>query len=145
MSMNSEVRVGLVGCGNIGARGHAPAYALISEARLVAACDLIPDRAVAVASTYHCVSYSDYRQLLDRRDIDMVDLCVPTSEHARLGIDALQAGKHLLCEKPITSSLSEADTLISIARESGLKTMIGHIRRFDPRYIEIKNALINGD
>jgi predicted dehydrogenase len=75
----------------------------------------------------------------------MVDLCVPTSQHAPLAIEALQAGKHVLSEKPIACNLAEADAMIAAAREANRKLMIGHVRRFDHRYMEIKAAIDSGD
>jgi UDP-N-acetylglucosamine 3-dehydrogenase len=145
MKQAAELRVGLIGCGNIGARAHAPVYTHLPETELVAVCDLLAGRAEMVASETGATPYTDYRRLLERGDVQMVDLCVPTVEHAPLAIEALQAGKHVLCEKPIAHSLAEADALIAAARQSGLKVMIGHVRRFDPRYVGMKEAIDQGD
>jgi UDP-N-acetylglucosamine 3-dehydrogenase len=145
MSHLPELGIGLIGCGNIGGRAHAPAYARLPEARLVAVCDLLPERAADTAAQTRAATETDYRRLLERADVDVVDLCIPTAQHAELAIAALQAGKHVLCEKPIARSLAEADALIATARQSGLQVMIGHVRRFDPRYVEIHDCLANGD
>lgn len=140
-----HINVGLIGCGNIGSGGHAPAYARIPETRLVAVCDRLPARAATVAAATGADAYQDYRQLLARDDIEMVDLCVPTDQHAPLAIDALKAGKHVLCEKPMARTLAEADGMIEAARESDRKLMIGHVRRFDHRYTTIKAGIDAGD
>ncbi|MFQ5857904.1 MAG: Gfo/Idh/MocA family protein, partial [Anaerolineae bacterium] len=145
MPQRPTIRVGLIGCGNIGVGGHAPAYARIPEARLIAVCDKVPERAKAVAAEAGVEPFQDYRSLLARDDIDMVDLCVPTDQHARLAIDALRAGKHVLCEKPMACTLAEADAMIEAARQTGRKLMIGHVRRFDHRYAAIKAAIDAGD
>ncbi len=139
------VRVGLIGCGNIGARAHAPAYAHIPDARLVAVCDLNVERARRVAAATGADVYLDYHDLLARADVDAVDICLPTYLHARVAIEALQAGKHVLCEKPMATTLEEADAMLAAARESDRLLMIGHVRRFDPRYTAVKEALDAGD
>jgi UDP-N-acetylglucosamine 3-dehydrogenase len=145
MAKQPEIRAGLIGCGNIGAGAHAPAYARVPEVRLVAVCDQVLERATALAAETSADACQDYRRLLARDDIDMVDLCVPTAQHAPLAIDALKAGKHVLCEKPMARSLAEADAMIAAAQQAGLKLMIGHVRRFDHRYTTIKAAIDAGD
>jgi predicted dehydrogenase len=137
--------VGLIGCGNIGAGAHAPAYAHIPQASVVAVCDWVLDRAEAVAAETGAEPYQDYCQLLARDDVDMVDLCVSTDQHAPLAVEALTVGKHVLCEKPMARSLAEADAMITAAQQTGRKLMIGHVRRFDHRYSAIKAALDAGD
>jgi UDP-N-acetylglucosamine 3-dehydrogenase len=145
MSTHDTLNIALVGCGNIGANGHAPAYAILPGLRLAAVCDLLPERAQALAQETGAQAYSDYRSLLERPDIHMVDLCVPTFMHARLAIEALHAGKHVLVEKPIAATLEEADAMIATARESGRSMMVAHVRRFDHRYREIKAAIDQGE
>lgn len=71
MAPSPAIRVGLIGCGNIGAHGHAPAYGRIAEATLVAACDVLPEHCKAIAGEYEIEAYTDYRRLLERDDIDM--------------------------------------------------------------------------
>ena len=145
MTTHPEIRAGLIGCGNIGAGAHAPAYAHVPDVCLVAVCDQVLERATAVAAETGADACQDYRQLLARDDIDMVDLCVPTAQHAPLAIGALKAGKHVLCEKPMARSLTEADAMVAVAQQTGLKLMIGHVRRFDHRYTAIKAAIDAGD
>jgi UDP-N-acetylglucosamine 3-dehydrogenase len=137
-------RVGLIGCGNIGAGGHLPAYAHTPEAELVAVCDAVEELAHAAAERSGATAYTDYRRLLKREDIEMVDLCVPTYLHAQLAVEAMQAGKHVLCEKPIAHSLEAADAMIEASEKVGVKLMIGQVRRFDHRYMSIKEQLDAG-
>jgi len=138
------VRVGLIGCGNIGAGGHLPAYAHIPEAELVAVCDGVEELAHAAAERSGATAYTDYRRLLEREDIEMVDLCIPTYLHAQLAVEAMQTGKHVLCEKPMAHTLSAADAMIETARKTGVKLMIGQVRRFDHRYTSIREQLDAG-
>ena len=142
--MGRIIRVGLIGCGNIGAGGHLPAYARIPETKLVAVCDIIEEHAQVAAERSGATAYADYRQLLEREDIEMVDLCVPTYLHAPLAVEAMQAGKHVLCEKPMAHTLSAADTMIKAAVQNSARLMIGQVRRFDQRYTSIKEQLEAG-
>ncbi len=135
------LRTALIGCGNIGACGHLPAYAHIPEAELVAVCDDVDELAHVAAERSGATAYTDYRRLLEREDIEMVDLCVPTYLHAQLAVEAIQAGKHVLCEKPIAHSLEAADAMIEATARNGVKLMIGHVRRSDHRYTSIKEQL----
>jgi UDP-N-acetylglucosamine 3-dehydrogenase len=141
---DQRVRVGLIGCGNIGASGHLPAYTRIPEAELVAVCDTVEKAALAAAESSGAIPTTDHHQLLQRADIEMVDICVPTYLHAELAVAAMQAGKHVLCEKPMAHSLEAADSMIEAARQSRVKLMIGHVRRFDHRYTSIKEQLDAG-
>ena len=140
----TQIGVGLIGCGNIGAGGHLPAYAHIPEAELVAVCDVVEERAQAAARLSGAAPYTDYRQLLEREDVEMVDLCVPTYLHAQLAVEAMQAGKHVLCEKPMAHTLEAADAMIEAAQKAGVKLMIGQVRRFDHRYASIKAQIDAG-
>ena len=142
--MISKLRVGLIGCGNIGAGAHLPAYARIPEAELVAVCDIREERAQEAARLSGATPYTDYRQLLEREDIQMVDICLPTNLHAQAAIDAIEAGKHVLCEKPLAHTLDAAGKMIERVRQNGVKFMVGHIRRFDHRYTGIKAQIDAG-
>lgn len=142
--MTSKLRVGLIGCGNIGVGGHLPAYAHIPEAELAAVCDIVTERANQAAQVSGAAPYTDYRQLLEREDIEMVDLCLPTDLHAQAAIVAMEAGKHVLCEKPMAHTLEAAKAMIEAARANGVKLMVGHVRRFDHRYASIKAQIETG-
>ena len=138
------VRVGLIGCGNIGARAHLPACTQIPEAEVVAVCDIIEERAQAAAGRSGATAYTDYRQLLEREDVDVVIIALPNDLHAEASIAAAEAGKHVLCEKPMALTLGEADAMIEAARKAGVKLMIGHTRHFDHRYTSVKEQLDAG-
>jgi len=144
MTRGKRIGVGLIGCGNIGAGGHLPAYAHIPEAELVAVCDAVESLAHTAAARSGAKAYTDYRQLLEREDINMVDICLPTYLHAPIAIAAMEAGKHVLCEKPIAHSSEAADAMIEAARKAGVKLMIGQVRRFDHRYTSIKAQIDAG-
>ena len=142
--LDRTVRVGLIGCGNIGARAHLPACTQIPETELVAVCDIIEERAQAAAERSCATAYTDYRQLLERKDVDVVIIALPNDLHAEATIAAAEAGKHVLCEKPMALTLGEADAMIEAARKAGVKLMIGHTRHFDHRYTSVKEQLDAG-
>ncbi|MBE9472100.1 MAG: Gfo/Idh/MocA family oxidoreductase [Chloroflexi bacterium] len=139
-----QIKVGLIGCGNIGAGAHLPAYTHIPEAELVAVCDIIEERVQAAAERSGGTVYIDYRRLLEREEIDMVDICLPSDLHAEATIAAAKVGKHVLCEKPIAHTLEAADAMIEAVKKAGVRLMIGHVRRFDHRYASIKEQLDAG-
>jgi predicted dehydrogenase len=146
MRKRSDVRVGVIGAGHLGSR-HAQIYAAMPGVKLAGACDVDHRKAQALAASLRCPAYTDYRQLLGR--IDACSLAVPTSLHAPIGLALLRHGIHLLVEKPIAASLSEADALIRAAGRRGCVLQIGHVERFNaaihaamqrlthPRFIEI--------
>jgi predicted dehydrogenase len=144
MTPNTKIHVGLVGCGNIGAGGHLPAYAHVPEAELVAVCDAVEELAHAAAEQSGASACADYRRLLEQEDIEVVDLCLPTYLHAEVAIAAAEAGKHVLCEKPMAHTLAAADAMIEATERNGAKLMIGQVRRFDHRYASIKEQLDAG-
>jgi len=142
----SPVRVGVIGVGHLGSR-HAQAYAAMPGVYLSAVCDIDPARARAVARPLRCRAETDYRQLLGA--VDAASLAVPTSLHAAIGLPLLRHGVHLLIEKPLATTLAQADALIREAARRGVVLQVGHIERFNaaieaarrrlthPRFVEI--------
>ena len=140
------LRVGVVGVGHLGSRP-AAIYAAMPGGRLEAVCDIDAARARTAAKKLGCRALTDARALAGL--VDAASLAVPTSLHARLGLPLLGHGIHLLIEKPIATSLAQADALIRAARRAGLILQIGHVERFNaaihaagrylthPRFIEV--------
>lgn len=125
----SDVRVGVVGVGHLG-RHHARLLAAASGARLVAVSDLSEERAQAAASTTGAAAFTDYRKLIGQ--VDAVSIAVPTVDHATVAREFLEAGVHVLVEKPMTSTLAEAEALIALAERAGRVLAVGHTERFNP-------------
>ncbi|MEA3337462.1 MAG: Gfo/Idh/MocA family oxidoreductase [Chloroflexota bacterium] len=109
------IRFGLIGCGRVAPR-HAQSLSQLPETEMRAVADIRQDRAERFAAEYNTESFVDYARLLDRSDIDAVSICVPSGLHARVALDALEAGKHVLVEKPIALNLADADRMIATAR-----------------------------
>ena len=125
-------RVGVVGVGYLG-RFHAEKYAGMEEANLVAVVDLDTTCAREIADRFSCQAYASYRELLGT--IDAVSVVVPTQDHYKVSRDFLEAGVHVMVEKPMTSTLEEADSLIDLAQANNLVLQVGHLERFNPAVV----------
>ncbi len=125
----TELRVGVAGVGRLGAI-HARILDEISSVRLVGVHDPLPDRAREVADLHHCEAFATTEALWAASDAVVV--AAPTSEHHAVAGAALDAGCHVLVEKPLATSLAEADDLIARADAAGRFLGVGHVERFNP-------------
>lgn len=123
------LRMAVVGVGHLG-RHHARILATLPGATLVAAVDLVPERAEAAVAGTSAEALADFRSLLGR--IDAAVVAVPTVAHLSVARDLIEAGIHVLVEKPIAASVAEADALIAAARAKGVLLAVGHTERFNP-------------
>lgn len=127
--MEKKLRVGIIGCGGIANGKHMPNIAKIPEAEMVAFCDLIPERAEKAKADYgtpEAKVYSDYKELLKDGTIDVVHVCTPNRSHSFITIDALEAGKNVMCEKPMAKTVEEARAMVEAAKRTGKKLTIGY-------------------
>jgi predicted dehydrogenase len=123
-SMSDRVKIGVIGVGQIG-KAHLRSYAGIPEAEVVAVADINLAEAQRVAGEFKIAdAYNDFRALLKRPDITAVDVCLHNNFHMPVTVEALRAGKHVYCEKPMAGSLADADTMYRISRECGKKLSI---------------------
>jgi UDP-N-acetyl-2-amino-2-deoxyglucuronate dehydrogenase len=134
---------GIAGAGVIGAT-HADAIGLVPGARLAAVTDVAPERAKDLAGAYGCAAEPDLAALLDREDVDVVSVCVPSGLHAEVGTQAAAAGKHLVVEKPIDVTLAAADRLIAAARANGVLVTVISQHRFDTGLDELRRVIDSG-
>ncbi len=125
----SRVRTAVVGVGYLG-RFHAQKYAALDSCELVAVVDADPARAALVGDELGCAAFSDVAALAGQ--VDAVSLVVPTRLHHALARQLLEAGLHVLVEKPITTTVTEASDLIAVAEQRGLILQVGHLERFNP-------------
>ncbi len=133
-----KIRIGVVGVGHLGSI-HAKVYSRLDNVKLVGIADCNIERALEIGKKYHAPAFSDYDNLFDK--VDAVSIAVPTSLHYNIGKDFLNHGIHVLIEKPITKTLSEADELIEIAEEKKLILQVGHIERFNSAVLAIEPYL----
>lgn len=141
----SRIGLGLIGCGGIARSAHLPAIATLADRVVLrATADIDPAAARAAAEPWGAAHSTDWRDMLALPDIQAVVVATPEYLHADQVSAAAEAGKHVLCEKPIAPSLAEADRMIAAARAAGVNLLIGHSRRFTRRYMEIRAALDRG-
>lgn len=140
-----KVRFGIIGAGSIAIYRHAPEIDAHPNGEILAICDIRPDRAEALAEDYGVEDvYTDYKDVLKRKDIDAVVVATPNRYHAPITIAALKAGKHVLCEKPMATSVADARKMIETAKDAGLKLMIGHNQRLMAPHVKAKELLDSG-
>ena len=134
-----KIRIGVIGTGRLGSF-HSKVYSRLSKhVKFVGVCDCNIERALEVGKKYHAASYSDYEELFDK--VDAVSIAVPTSLHYNIAKEFLKHNIHVLIEKPITKTLSEADELIQIAKERNLIIQVGHIERFNSAVLAMEPYL----
>ncbi len=130
--MNRTVKIGIIGCGGIANGKHMPSLAKVEGAEMVAFCDLVIERAEKARAQYGTPDakvYTDYRELLADPEIEVVHVLTPNRSHADISIDALHAGKHVMCEKPMAKTAADAKRMVEAARETGKKLTIGYQHR----------------
>ena len=143
MGLN-EVGVMVVGLGFVGGQAHAPSFAKIEGSKLIAVSDIRPETAERPVQKYGCEYYPDYRDGLDDSRIDAVVVSTPTPYHYDIALDAINHGKHVLCEMPLTSSLDLSEKLAGRAKEAGMLLMPVLNFRFTPNYVRAKELLQDG-
>lgn len=134
---------GLVGCGVI-APTHAEAIRRIENAKLVGVCDLNEDAAKACAADFEAQPYTDLDEMLARHDIHICNILTPSGLHAKLGIQCADAGKHVICTKPIDITLENIDALIEAGERNNVKIAATHQNRGYPIYERIKSYIDEG-
>ena len=132
------IRVGVVGVGNMG-QHHTRVLSMLKDVELVGVADLNVERGIDTASKYRVRFFEDYHDMLPH--VDAVCIAVPTRLHHSVGMTCLQAGVHVLVEKPIAASIEEAESLVNAAAESQCILQVGHIERFNPAFQELSKVL----
>lgn len=140
-----SIRIGLIGAGRMG-KVFAQTLAFnVAEADLAAIADA---KAAAAQETAALVNaphwYADYHELLDRKDIEAVVICTPTSTHVEVVKAAAAAGKQIFCEKPLSNTLVGCDEAIAAVKAAGVRLQIGFMRRFDPPYVAARRKIDEG-
>ena len=139
----NQLHVAVIGTGFWG-RNQARVFSQLAQTKLMCVCDVNPSAASAVGSQFNVEYTSDVDDVLSRSDIDAVTVCTPTTTHRDVATRVLMAGKHLLVEKPMTNTVTEAKELLSLAREKKLRIMPGHIERFNPAVTHLKSLIDEG-
>ena len=145
----SKLKIGIIGCGGISNGKHMPALSRLSDkVEMVAFCDIIVERAQEAAKKYGTSDakvYEDYHQLLEDKSIDVVHVLTPNRSHCEITVAALEAGKHVMCEKPMAKTAADARKMLEAAKRSGKKLTIGYQNRCRPDSLLLKKAVDRGD
>jgi UDP-N-acetyl-2-amino-2-deoxyglucuronate dehydrogenase len=139
-----KLRFGILGCGVIGPH-HAKAIAGLKSAELVAVADIVPELGEELAEEYGCLRYASLEEMLSGGDLEAVCLCTPSGMHAEGAIASLEAGKHVVIEKPVDVTLEAADRLIEVQRATGGKVAVVSQHRFDAATQYVHEALARGE
>ena len=128
LGANNRLRVGIIGCGGLAQGEHIPKLMRMKEAdnvEIAAVCDVYQKRLDQAAATTGAAPVKDYRAILDRKDIDYVAIVTPEHWHARMTLDAADAGKHIYCEKPMTWSIEQAKQVVKKIQQTNVKMQVG--------------------
>ncbi len=142
-----KVKVGIIGCGGIAVGKHLPSLKKLPEVELVAFCDIIPERAEDAKAKFgneNSKVYTDYHELLKDSEITVVHVLTPNVSHSPITCDALDAGKHVMCEKPMAINTAEAQKMIDAAKRNNRKLSIGYQNRFTIASRYLKQEAENG-
>ncbi len=145
---SQKLRFGIIGCGGIARQRHMPSLAKLPEVDLAAFFDPTQGRAEAARAQHGCADagvYADYRELLRDSTIDVVHVCTTNATHADITIAALEAGKHVLCEKPMATTPDDARRMVETARRTGRKLTVGYNNRFRPDSQTLHKLCRRGD
>ncbi|MCQ2737558.1 MAG: Gfo/Idh/MocA family oxidoreductase [archaeon] len=137
-----NVNVGVIGVGAMG-YNHARVYSKLENANLVAVADVVESTVNKVAKKYNTKGYCEIEELLKDPEIEAVSVCVPTTFHHDVVMQAIDHGKHVLVEKPIAFTAEEAEEMIQAAKEKGVKLATGHVERFNPAVQKAKELIDN--
>ena len=141
----SKLRVAIIGCGSIARNRHLGEFNNHQEVEIVAVCDIVASRVEETAQEYNAKAYTSYEALLENETLDAVSVCLPNYLHAPVSIAALNAGCHVLCEKPMATSREEAQQMIDVAKQNDKKLMIAHNQRFVPSHVKARELIASGE
>lgn len=141
--MAKILRAAIIGAGNMG-QNHARVYSEIDDIDLVAVADPVQESLNRMAQRHRVRTYTDYHDMLEREQLDLVSIVVPTQYHFSVARDVLLAKVPVLVEKPIAATVEEGRALIALAKELGVMLTVGHIERFNPAIIALKEQLSLG-
>lgn len=139
------MKVAIIGCGTIANAAHIPAYMKNPDAEIKYFCDSRPERAEEAVKKYGCgVAVTDYHDVLKDPEVAALSICTPNYAHPTIAIEAMRAGKHVLCEKPAARTWAEVQEMLNVQRETGMTLNIGVVNRFNDSVRKIKQYIDAG-
>ena len=139
----TTIRLGVVGLGRFAAL-HLACIRAMPDVTVAAVCDLNAEAANEAAERFHCPGFTDWKRMLAEADLDAVDVLTPESTHFEIATAALDSGCHVFVEKPLALRAEEGKLMARKALEQGKLLMVGHVCRFDVRYVRTKQAIVEG-
>lgn len=134
------LRVGILGVGGIAENAHIPAWMRLENTKVVALCDIRPERLELVAPKLpDAHTYTSFDDMMTAEKLDILDICLPSYLHAAYSIRALEAGVHVLCEKPVSLCEEDVTRIYAAAEKANRRFMVAHVIRFWPEYLLLKN------
>ena len=139
--MDRIVKVGIIGCGGIANQKHMPALSKLKNVEIVGFCDIIEEKAQKACEKFGAEGakyYVDYKELLKDESIEVIHVCTPNRSHSFISIEAMEAGKHVMCEKPMAKTTKEAKDMLEASKRTGKKLTIGYQNRYreDSHYLK---------
>jgi len=144
VAREEPIGVGIIGLGRAGREMHVRELAPLKGFRIAAGCDALEERPRKLASEFGAKPYSKHTDLLKDRDVELVVVATRQDTHARIAVEALRAGKHVIVEKPLACSLAELDTMLAAVRESGKLLFPRHNRRWDADFQHVREVIASG-
>lgn len=147
MAMTDKVRIGIIGCGGIANGKHLPSLKKLDDVEMVAFCDIVAERAEKAAQEFGVPGakvYTEYKELLEDKSIDVVHVLTPNRSHSFITVDALEAGKHVMCEKPMAINSVEAKKMLDAAKRTGKLLTIGYQNRQTNEALFVKKEADDG-
>jgi len=138
------LNIGIIGCGKIAQVRHLPEYATRPDVKITALFDLNQERAATLAAQYSATAYPTYEALLQNPDVDAVSVCTANDAHAEITCAALAAGKHVLCEKPMATTLADSERMVALAKSMGKYLMIGQNQRLAAAHAKGRELIAAG-
>jgi predicted dehydrogenase len=143
--VNRPVRVGVLGAGRWAQMAHLPGWTRDPRSEVVAICDVSEEPLQEAAAAFAIPHQSqNFQEIVQRDDIDVIDVCTPSHTHFELAMAALEAGKHVLCEKPVAFDFRDTTRAAELARRNGLKTKLGFTFRYSPAMLYMKELVDQG-
>ncbi|KTD19453.1 Gfo/Idh/MocA family protein [Legionella israelensis] len=136
----SKIRCAVIGVGYLG-RFHAQKYQLLDDSELIAVCDVQPQTCESVSQELNVPAFSDYRDLFGK--VDAVSIAATTNRHYEIAKECIAQGIHVLIEKPITETVTQAEELIALAKKHRVKLQVGHLERFNSARLALSDHLDN--
>lgn len=142
---SSTIRVGIIGQGRSGRNIHAETLKKMQDRyTIVAVSDELEERRAMAVRDYGCAAYRDYREMMERNDLDLIVNATPSHLHVPVSLELLRAGFNVLCEKPLARKAEEVDELIAAAKQAGKLLAVFQQSRFNPVFLEIRKVIDSG-